>query len=258
MPNEVLRREHRRQAGNQVSVGNCVISLRLLSALDWNVFFERTSPVEAVLRDDPAGVYPLQDFATRDRYRQAVEEIARGANADEQDVARHAVELARAAGDQGAAAAHVGYYLVDRGQAALKAEFGYRAPWRRWLVDWALRHPRATYFGSIAALLGALMALVAGAGLGGRVASWWLPATLLVLLLPASELAVGLVNHLLTLLLPARSCRSSTSRTASRPTAPRSSSCPACSPGRRARRCCWSGWRSTTWPTPTRSSASPC
>ena len=101
-------------------------------------------------------------------------------------------------------AAHVGFYLVDRGQAALKAKFGYRAPWREWLVGWALRHPRATYFGAIAALLGALMALVAGAGLGARVASWWLPATLLVLLLPTSELAVGLVNHLLTLLLPPR------------------------------------------------------
>ena len=73
------------------------------------------------------------------------------------------------------------------------------------------------------------MALVAGAGLGARVASWWLPATLLVLLLPMSELAVGLVNHLLTLLLPPGSCRSSTSRTASRPIAPRWSSCPRCS-----------------------------
>ena len=49
-----------------------------------------------------------------------------------------------------------------------------------------------------------LMALVAGAGLGASVASWWLPATLLVLLLPMSELAVGLVNHLLTLLIPPR------------------------------------------------------
>ena len=81
--NEVLRREHGRQAGNQVSVGNCVISLRLLSALDWNVFFERCSAVEAILREDPSGVYPLQDFPTRDRYRKAVEEIARGADADE-------------------------------------------------------------------------------------------------------------------------------------------------------------------------------
>src|SRR5262249_19527809 len=42
---EVLRREQQRQAANQVSIGNCVTSLRLLSALDWPAFFERTSLV---------------------------------------------------------------------------------------------------------------------------------------------------------------------------------------------------------------------
>ncbi len=92
--NEILRREHHRQAVNQVSVGNCVISLRLLSALDWNAFFERSSKVEAILRDDPVSVYTNQDFATRDRYRRAVESIARRSGTDEQAVARRAVELA--------------------------------------------------------------------------------------------------------------------------------------------------------------------
>src|SRR6185437_12828429 len=39
--NELLRREHQRQAANQITVGNCVIGLRLLSAIDWNASFER-------------------------------------------------------------------------------------------------------------------------------------------------------------------------------------------------------------------------
>ena len=85
---EILRREHRRQAANQVTVGNCVLSLRLLSAIDWNSFFEHSSLVEKILRDDPGGVYPQQDFATSDRYRKAVETIARGSDADELEVAR--------------------------------------------------------------------------------------------------------------------------------------------------------------------------
>ena len=91
---QVLRDEHRRQAANQVSVGNCVISLRLLSVVDWNAFFERHNTVEALLRDDPSGVYERQDFATRDRYRRVVERVARRSNVGEQDVARRAVELA--------------------------------------------------------------------------------------------------------------------------------------------------------------------
>jgi len=36
-----VAREHRRQAVNQVSVGNAITSMRLLSMIDWNVFFER-------------------------------------------------------------------------------------------------------------------------------------------------------------------------------------------------------------------------
>ncbi len=94
-PNEVLRREHHCQAANQVTVGNCVLSLRLLSAIDWNAFFEQSSHVEAILRQDPAAIYPHQDFATSDRYRRMVETIARGSGADEIAVARRAIELAR-------------------------------------------------------------------------------------------------------------------------------------------------------------------
>ena len=92
---EILGREHHRQAVNQITVGNCVLELRLLSAVDWNSFFERTSLVEKILREDPAGIYPKQDFRTNDRYRKVVEKIARGSQADELTVARRAVELAR-------------------------------------------------------------------------------------------------------------------------------------------------------------------
>ena len=94
---EILGREHHRQAVNQITVGNCVLSLRLLSAVDWNSFFERSSLVEKILREDPAGIYPQQDFATNDRYRKVVEKIARGSKADELTVARQAIELARTA-----------------------------------------------------------------------------------------------------------------------------------------------------------------
>jgi cyclic beta-1,2-glucan synthetase len=205
--NEVLRREHRRQAANQVSVGNCVTSLRLLSALDWNAFFERHSAVEAILRTDPSGTYSAQDFATRDRQRRAVERIARRSGADETRVARRAIERAQAGAAEGAARGHVGYYLIDRGQVGLKAELGYRPSGRERLYDAVVRHPRTVYFGSILALLALFVAVPVWLALGGAIGRHPLALLLIVLAaaLPASELAVGLVNHLLTLLLPPRS-----------------------------------------------------
>ena len=129
-PNEVLKREQSHQAANQVTVGNCVLSLRLLSAVDWNTFFEQTSHVEAVLRDDPAGVYSRQDFATSDRYRRAVEMIARGSEADEITVARRAVAMARSHDSSCEPRNHVGFYLIGQGQAELKKDFDYRPRWR--------------------------------------------------------------------------------------------------------------------------------
>ena len=205
---EILGCEHHRQAVNQITVGNCVLSLRLLSAVDWNSFFERSSLVEKILREDPAGVYAHQDFATNDRYRKVVEKIARGSKVDELTVARQAVELARTGSSQGAAKGHVGYYLVDRGAAALGNAFGYRPDGRERFLGWVLAHPGAVWgmILSIALLLGPLLLIVLLGATGDSppVRWFWLALIVLIALLPGSELAVGLVNHLLTLLLPPR------------------------------------------------------
>jgi cyclic beta-1,2-glucan synthetase len=210
---EVLRREHQRQASNQVSVGNCVTSLRLLSALDWNEFFERTSLVEAVLRDDPAGVYARQDFVTRDRYRRVVERLARGRRLSEIQVARRVVALAREAqGDTtadpitAARRAHIGYYVLDRGRAALERDLLYQPRPAERLLRAALAHPGALYFGSLFAAWVAMLAGLLGVflGLSGSVPPAWSVVAAVVLLLPASELAVGVVNYLLTSFLPPR------------------------------------------------------
>jgi cyclic beta-1,2-glucan synthetase len=214
--NEVLRREHQRQAVNQVSVGNCVTSLRLLTALDWNNFFETTSLVEAVLQDDPAGAYARQDFATRDRYRQAVERLARRSGHTELQVAEQVVGLARqgieeAGGEEDSPQGHVGYYLVGPGQQGFRARLGYRPRLRERLLEGALAHPHAVYFGAITVCTGLLLALLAvliqaAAGPQAVAASgaWLWVLAFLAALLPASELAVGLVNYLVTLFIPPR------------------------------------------------------
>src|SRR6185295_19411008 len=92
-----IRREHQRQAADQVSVANAITSLRLCSALDWRQYVESVSLVEHVLQRDPAGAYARMDFLSRDRQRQAVEELA-APNGDAQvRVALRAVESARQA-----------------------------------------------------------------------------------------------------------------------------------------------------------------
>jgi cyclic beta-1,2-glucan synthetase len=200
---DVVRREHGRQAANQVSVGNCVTSLRLLSNLDWMLFFERTSVVEAVLRHDPAGVYARQDFATRDRYRRTVERLARGSMLDEAEVARRTIALSERGGPS--PRDHVGYYLDGLGRPRLETEIAYRPRLGHRVLQAILRFPNTTYFGSLAATTLLLLAVVV-AFTAGRPG---VNAGLIVLaaaaaFLPAAELTVGLVHHWVTLLLPPR------------------------------------------------------
>ncbi|MEO7008381.1 MAG: cyclic beta 1-2 glucan synthetase, partial [Caldimonas sp.] len=94
---QMVQLEAQQQAANQVSVSNSIGSLRLLGAMDWREFVETLSSVEQTLRDDPSGAYTQMDFGTRDRYRHAVEAIARRAPRSETEVARLAVAVAAAA-----------------------------------------------------------------------------------------------------------------------------------------------------------------
>ncbi|MEK9144791.1 MAG: carbohydrate-binding protein, partial [Elusimicrobiota bacterium] len=119
---DAIRGEHQREAVAQVSTANVVTSLRLVSNLDWSEYVETVSLVERILRRDPAGVHSRMDFLSRDRYRQAIEELAEPAAEAQVRAALRAVESARLAAEtEGAAAraAHVGYHLIGKGRRAL-------------------------------------------------------------------------------------------------------------------------------------------
>ena len=86
---EIVRVEHQRQAAMNVTVRNVITSMRLMSAFDWAEFFESVSLVDAVLWADTD--FAALDFATRDRYRHAIEELSRCSQHDELEIARRAV-----------------------------------------------------------------------------------------------------------------------------------------------------------------------
>lgn len=205
-PTEIARVAHRRQAANQVLIGNVITSMRLISALDWMTFFEQTNLAERELRRDPANVYSQMDLATRDRYRREVERLAKGCEFSDVEVAHHAIAFAREAVQREAPSEqhHVGYFVIGLGRARLYEAIRYQKPFKVFLTDLVLKFPNATYFGGLtlltAALLAALMTVVVG--LGG---SWALASIMAFLaLIPATEMAVGLVNFTVTCWLPPR------------------------------------------------------
>ncbi|MGZ6259907.1 MAG: glycosyl transferase, partial [Candidatus Limnocylindrales bacterium] len=96
---EMVRLEHQRQATMNVTVRNVITSMRLISWFDWAQFVESVSLVDEVLRTRSS--FGEMDFATRDQYRHAVEELARGSGQAEVDVARGATMMAEGGGGDG-------------------------------------------------------------------------------------------------------------------------------------------------------------
>ncbi|HEX9181174.1 MAG TPA: cyclic beta 1-2 glucan synthetase, partial [Burkholderiales bacterium] len=199
--------ENQQQAADHVSISNSIGSLRVLGAIDWREFVESLSVVEKTLLEDPDGVYGRMDFATRDRYRHAAERIARQGRLSEGEVARKAVELARAGArmDAGAGAGdragHVGFYLIDRGVAELEREAQVRHSGVETLRRAAGRFPLLLYLGAIALITTIIAGALLAQGLVAGVPEWTLLPFGVLLLLGASQLAVSLVNWLATLLV---------------------------------------------------------
>jgi cyclic beta-1,2-glucan synthetase len=193
----VVREELQRQSANNVTVRNIVTSLVQLSALDWADIVEQLSVVDAVL--GAGSDFGALDFATRNRYRSAIEELARDSEHRETDVARQAVEAAQHSSGAGAAVQEPGYYLIGPGREAFEARLNYRTPATRALQ-------RAVQRAGIGGYL-ALTALLCAAALYGiahllHPLSAGRSALLLVLLaLPLSDAIIAVVNSVVTRLI---------------------------------------------------------
>ena len=141
---QMVQSESQHQAGTQVSVGNCIGSLRFLDTMDWREFVEEQSVVEPLPRGDPAKVYSAMDFATRDLYRHTVERVARYGKKSEREVAALAVDLAQqnVVGPD-IRLAHVGFFLTGKGVKDLEYEVGMKIPLGSFLPRIARRYPLA-------------------------------------------------------------------------------------------------------------------
>ena len=175
--------------------------LGVVAAIPWKEFFDRTSLVEQCLGGDPSGHYQAMDFETRDRYRGAVEEMARAGNCDEIEVSLAAIDRASRAGASDVDR-HVGYWLVDAGRHELERELCVSISPRERARRLVLARPGRFYSAGIllagvgALILPALYLTFVGASFEG-----WLGA-MAASLIPASVLAITMVHWVITRALP--------------------------------------------------------
>jgi cellobiose phosphorylase len=195
---DAVRAEHQRLAMNHVSMENSFTSLRLCATLDWNRYVERVSLVEQVLQRDPPGVYGRMEFASRDRYRHAVEELADPTGEAQVRVALRAVESARQAAERSgpdSSAAHVGHHLIGPGRRELGIDVAHHPRFRQRLRRALFAHATLFYLGSIALLTASGMALAVAVARGQQAPGWMQFWVAVVVLIPASDFAVSFLQR---------------------------------------------------------------
>ena len=197
----------RTAATNQISIANSIGSLRFIGTMNWNEYVESLSIVEQTLRQDPAGMHARQDFASRDRYRHAIEDITRDCSLNEPAVAREALTLAQNAAVQYGTddrSAHIGYYLVDRGRPILERTLGCGFLWKRQIGMMHQNIRLGLYLGGIALFTALTLALILSKFSGFAPDDWRFDFLAFTGLIASSSLAIALENLLVTVFLAPR------------------------------------------------------
>ncbi|HEY3596248.1 MAG TPA: glucoamylase family protein [Paraburkholderia sp.] len=208
---EVVQRAQQRQGASNVTVRNVITSMRMISDIDWTELFESVSLVDARLRAGSA--FGTMDFPTRNLYRSAIEQLARGSAASELEVANLALLAARtalAAADDATHAGRAGepgYHLIAEGRRALEQAIEFRPPPRLRITRFSVRFGIGGYVCMILMVSTALLALAiwsmwafwalwseAPRALDAWVFGWFAVCGFL----PVTEIATALVNRAVT------------------------------------------------------------
>ena len=202
---EIVRAEHQEQGAMSVSVRNIITSMRLISEFDWQDFFESVSLVDEVLRNDTH--FTDMDFSTRDDYRHAIEDLSRGSKHSEIEVARRVVHrvkqsvqesseiLGSSAKIRAERQAEPGYHLISKGRPAFERELGFHLSWKRWLLRFYVRTAVPGYLATIAFVTALILSASLWYAREGGIASGGLLLLGLLAAVPASDLAIALINR---------------------------------------------------------------
>lgn len=205
---DVVQRSQQRQGASNVTIRNIITSMRLISDIDWSELFERISLVDDCL--STGSQFESMDFSTRNLYRSAIEQLARGSLFSELEVAELALQTASEAAKGGQDQIEAerlgdpGYCLIDHGRRSFERSLKFKPSMGLWL---SRLHIRIGLSGYIATILLFALALVVfclyAFGFEQLPLSWLLLIAALGLL-PATEISTAIVNRSVTWRLGSR------------------------------------------------------
>jgi hypothetical protein len=186
-------------------------SLRRLNQYEWRKLLESILKFDAVLRQDPTGIFGRMEDETRASYHERIASLASRADKSELETAQTALDMATRAAQRKSSdprtqfrVSHIGYYLFAEGLPELRQKIGYHPPFMQALRDGLRRYNEDFYILGIFTLSVLLIAalilpLVPHHDFAAVIFA------LLLALLPASQGGVDLINSTVSALLHAES-----------------------------------------------------
>lgn len=199
---EVVQLEQQRQGASNLTVRNIITSMRLISDIDWSKLFESVSLIDARL--GAASEFAAMDFPTRNLYRSAIEQLARGSKYSELDITDRALQAAQngsSATTDSVEAERVGdpgYYLISKGRMALEQSIHFRPPARLQMSRTIIRLGIGGYVGAILLLTALLLTFAVSmlAVLGDTTP--WLMLFAVIAFLPVTGAATAFIDRVIT------------------------------------------------------------
>ncbi|MES3012422.1 MAG: carbohydrate-binding protein, partial [Pseudomonadota bacterium] len=182
------------QAADNLSVSNAIGSLRLIGNADWPEIVDRTSATMRLLLRSPA--FEAERADTRDATLHEIELLARHSGRGETEVAHTLTDLMQTEG----ASAIASHWLHGPGRPELLRRLGLSETaariWHHIQRRFALPAYLATLGGGTVALVAWM--LVSHSRASPDVPLWLTLATALLMLFPASEAVVAVINRLIS------------------------------------------------------------
>lgn len=182
------------QAADNLSVSNAITSLRDIGDADWPDIVARNSELMRLMLT--SAVFEAEHVATRDQTLHGIEQLSRRSGRSELVVAQQLLDLMHRADPRDALAGVPSHWLLGAGRPALVGALGVH---EQAAYAWSAVAGRLALPAYLSTLLLATLALVAWLLLRhGASVDWPMLPVALLMLFPASEAVVAVINRLIS------------------------------------------------------------
>ena len=189
---EVIQKEHFDIAVQKVLIGNSITSIKNIQRINFLEIFEKINGVEDILKQDPAQVYPIMEYKTKEYYRNKIKEISNKTKISEIYIARKTLEICREKQEK-QKETHIGYYLIDKGINELYEKLEYKT--RKQIEEKTKTKIYISLILVLSVILSAILATIINSKINNIVI---FILSFIIFFIPTTEITIQIIQYILS------------------------------------------------------------